>query len=167
MAGIWDLGSVAESWRKGNLRATKPEFEDMVEDWENIVLQGFAEGRSPVQVWMAIPMNNGKRRLTRALWEKWLNENSYFAAVVEFGLELYEAWWVEEGRKNLGAKEYNHVLWYMNMKNRHGWRDKIEHQHKKEVRRKFAKKPDDSEWLKTHKPKPNGSGRRKPARKPH
>lgn len=167
MAGIWDLGQAAESWAKGNLTATKPQFEDLPDGWETMILSGFAEGRGPVEVWLSIPMQNGKRRLTRAFWNKFIKENEYFAAVVDFGLEIYEAWWVARGREKLEERDFNHVLYYMNMKNRHGWRDKIEHEHKKEIRRKFAKKPDDTEWLQTHKPKTNGSGRHKQARKPH
>lgn len=42
---------------------------------------------------------------------------------------LSEAWWEEHGRLNLHNREFNSVLWYMNMKNRFGWRDRIDSNH--------------------------------------
>ena len=43
---------------------------------------------------------------------------------------LCENWWEAQGRVHLvkekGGAEFNHVLWYMNMKNRFGWADKTE-----------------------------------------
>ena len=55
-----------------------------------------------------------------------------FSDAIKRGKALSLAWWESQGRR-LDAKDFNHVLWYMNMKNRHGWRDKQEVEVKGEV----------------------------------
>jgi hypothetical protein len=55
-----------------------------------------------------------------------------FLESIKRGEKLSEAWWLRQGRKNLENKEFNPTLWYMNMKNRHGWRDKQEIESKAE-----------------------------------
>lgn len=61
------------------------------------------------------------------LW-KWAEEHPEFSEAIKSAQRLALAWWEEQGRVNLeeGEKKFNHVLWYMNMKNRHGWADKQE-----------------------------------------
>jgi len=49
-----------------------------------------------------------------------------FCASIKRGVELSEAWWMREGRLALRDREFNHGLWYMNMKNRFGWTDRKE-----------------------------------------
>ena len=63
------------------------------------------------------------------LW-KWAEEHPEFSEAVKSAQRLALAWWEEQGRANLmqdeGGPKFNHVMWYMNMKNRHGWADKHE-----------------------------------------
>ncbi len=59
---------------------------------------------------------------------EWTNDSTKpeFSAAIKLGSQLSEAWWMKKGRINLENREFNPTLWYMNMKNRHGWRDRIE-----------------------------------------
>lgn len=57
---------------------------------------------------------------------EWANVHPEFSAAKKHAIELSEAWWTSQGRIALREREFNHVLWYMNMKNRFGWRDKQE-----------------------------------------
>lgn len=75
--------------------------------------------------------------ITTETLHQWCNKDGdYFIAdiahAVKKGELLSRAWWEKQGRLNLigyggeGAEKFNHVLWYMNMKNRHKWSDKTE-----------------------------------------
>jgi hypothetical protein len=64
------------------------------------------------------------------LYEWCKKEGDYYkptlSDAIKRGKELSEAWWTSEGRKSLRDKNFNSTLWYMNMKNRFGWKDKTE-----------------------------------------
>lgn len=61
---------------------------------------------------------------------RWADKHPDFGDAMREYKRLNLAWWEEQGRTHLveepGAPKFNHVLWYMNMKNRHGWADKQE-----------------------------------------
>ena len=57
---------------------------------------------------------------------RYAEEYPAFCEAIKQGEEYSRAWWVREGREALRDKDFNATLWYMNMKNRHGWRDKQE-----------------------------------------
>jgi len=61
----------------------------------------------------------------QTLWD-WEGKYPEFSEAIKRGVENSEAWWVSQGRVALREREFNHVLWYMNMKNRFGWSDKQE-----------------------------------------
>jgi len=66
--------------------------------------------------------------VSRATLSKWQEDETKpkFVEAVKIGTDLSEAWWMREGRKALRDRDFNHGLWYMNMKNRFGWADKRE-----------------------------------------
>lgn len=53
-----------------------------------------------------------------------MREEKEFFQSIKRGLRMSKGWWETNGRTNLQNKEFNSTLWYMNMKNRFGWKDK-------------------------------------------
>jgi len=85
----------------------------------NTVVELMSEGASKTEVAAYI----GVVKSTIYEWEK---NHDEFSNAIKKGEELSEAWWERHGRMQLENPKFNHVLWYMNMKNRFGWRDKQE-----------------------------------------
>jgi hypothetical protein len=81
-----------------------------------------AEGASITEV-------AAKLGITKDTLYRWLKDEDKkpFSDAIKRGQQLSEAWWLEKGRINLENKDFNSTLWYMNMKNRHGWKDRQEH----------------------------------------
>ena len=85
------------------------------------VIELMSEGASLVEV----AADLGVSRATLSKWQ--IDETKpEFVEAIKNGIDLSEAWWLREGRISLRDRDFNHGLWYMNMKNRFGWRDKNE-----------------------------------------
>jgi len=52
---------------------------------------------------------------------RWKKKYSIWNSTIKVAKEICEAVWVEIARINLYNKEFNNVLWMMNMSNRFGW----------------------------------------------
>jgi hypothetical protein len=88
------------------------------------ILALMQDGASLVEVCAEI----GISRETCAQWQNpespWYNKT--FSDTIKRGVELSSAWWERVGRTNLKDRDFNYTGWYMNMKNRFGWKDKHE-----------------------------------------
>lgn len=54
---------------------------------------------------------------------KWMDLYPEFREAIKKGREFSHGWWLKAGRENLAGKDFNSGLWFMNMKNRFGWRN--------------------------------------------
>ncbi len=94
------------------------------ENWNNEIIFQYLDGGSDEEVKALIHKWRGT--FSNDLWDRWLKEEPQFSETIKMGRMLSAAWWYKNGRKNLWNKEFNYVGWYMQMKNRFGWRDKSE-----------------------------------------
>jgi len=100
---------------------------DLSDGWQNTILELYRNGASDVEVKSFIYTERGS--FSNDLWDRWLEEESQFSETIKMGRLLSESWWSKEGRSNLRTKDFNYVGWYMNMKNRFGWKDRQEIKH--------------------------------------
>ena len=77
----------------------------------------YAEGQADVEVATELG-------IAESTFYLWIKEHKEFSEAVKLGRQVSHAWWLARGRRNLAGRDFNSTLWYMNMKNRHGWKDR-------------------------------------------
>ena len=102
----------------------KEDLSSLPDNWHEEVLELYSEGASDVEIKALIYEWRGT--FSNNLWDRWMEEEPEFWETIKGGRMLEEAWWRKNGRKNLTNKDFSYTGWYMNMKNRFGWRDKQE-----------------------------------------
>jgi len=103
------------------------------------ILDIMAEGGSLI----AVACHLGITRETLDQWRK-DKKKKLFSDIITRGRQLSLYWWEKQGTK-LGPQAINHQLWFMNMKNRHGWKDKHEIEQIGEASRVIIQYPDSKE----------------------
>jgi|SRR5579859_3684784 len=68
-------------------------------------------------------------RKSQQCLSEWREKYPTFGEAIKKGVEIAQGWWEKEGRTSLRDDDFNPTLWYMNMKNRFGWKDKQETAH--------------------------------------
>lgn len=118
------------------------EIFNLPDGWYNAILDMYKQGASDVEVKAYIYECRGS--FSNDLWDRWIKDEPEFSETIKTGKILSEAWWSKTGRTNLENKEFSFTGWYMNMKNRFGWKDKTENETNLNV---TGIKP--IEWVKT------------------
>jgi hypothetical protein len=95
---------------------------DLHTDWSQTILDEMGKGASLVEVACLL-------KISRDTLYRLCKDDREFGDTIKRGQDLSEAWWTREGRLNLENKDFSATLWYMNMKNRFGWKDKSEIDH--------------------------------------
>lgn len=98
-------------------------LDSLPKEWYKKVLNLYLKGASDVEVKALIYEMRGT--FSNDLWYRWINEEPEFSETIKKGRMLSEAWWYKNGRIHLENKEFNYTGWYMQMKNRFGWADKV------------------------------------------
>tara|TARA_R110002072_G_scaffold53579_1_gene141332 strand:- start:1365 stop:1769 length:405 start_codon:yes stop_codon:yes gene_type:complete len=99
----------------GRPQKTTKEFP---EGWEKHIIELSNEGASITEIVSYLEIS--KNTLV-AMTER----NDEFLITIKKCKQLCETWWEKKGRKNMENKDFNATLWYMNMRNRFGWADKV------------------------------------------
>lgn len=86
------------------------------EGWQEKLLLLYSQGCSDYEVMHEM-------KLHQRLFKQLLADEE-FSEVIEFGRQAARAWWERQGRVNLENREFNAVLWKINVQNRLGWSDK-------------------------------------------
>lgn len=95
---------------------------DLWKGWANDILDLYVEGASDVEIKALVWKKKGS--FSNDLWNRWMDEEEEFSQTIKMGRTFAKAWWERKGRSGVDSQEINATMWYMNMKNRYGWRDK-------------------------------------------
>jgi hypothetical protein len=101
----------------------KKTLNDLPKDWKEKCFNMYKKGYSTCEIVSEI---FGISYHTFLNFKK--NNKEFLQSIKE--LESFsKSWWMKKGRENVDNKDFNATLWYMNMKNRFGWKDKQEIKH--------------------------------------
>lgn len=98
-------------------------IKDLPSNWKTIIEDNMKQGASKQEI-------KAKLFISNDLFARLMREDKEFSETIKEYEQYSYAWWLTIARENLENKGFNAVLWYMNMKNRFGWKDKREIEHK-------------------------------------
>ncbi len=96
---------------------------NLPDNWKERVKELDAQGYSEEEIYLHY------YRINPHLFEKLCDRELEFRQTVKKAEILCKGWWIEQSRKSLRRQHYQSALWFMNMKNRFGWKDKTDIEH--------------------------------------
>lgn len=97
--------------------------DDLPESWQDIMRDCGQEGGSAVEARCLLGIGT-------SAWDTLLEDSEEFRATEKERQALCEVWWERQGRRMTSGGDGNATVWIFNMKNRFGWRDKQEIDHR-------------------------------------
>lgn len=96
-------------------------YEELPRSFRRNAMGMFAIGASEPEV-------QSKFGIAKKSWEEWVTLYPEFAEFVSVGLNRAQAWWELQARNYVSesSSKFNAALWFMNMKNRFGYKDQKE-----------------------------------------
>lgn len=105
--------------KKRKVGRPKKTVKDLLPNWKELIINKMSQGASKEELILELG-------ISWDLFWRLRDEEKEFSVTIKKGEELCKAWWMKKARENLSDKNFSAVLWYMNMKNRFGWKDKSE-----------------------------------------
>ena len=99
----------------------KTQLTDLPEGWDALIHEVASNGGSQLECRSALGISND-------LWYRLKDEEPEFSEAVKRAEEACQVWWERLGRNmSMGAIDKgNATTWIFNMKNRFGWKDKLD-----------------------------------------
>ncbi len=88
-------------------------------NWQDTVQMLYEEGASDIEICKAL-------KFRPATFDANYSNNQAFHDLIDIGRIMAQAWWMEQGRKNVHNTKFNTTLYALIMKNRFGWAEKVE-----------------------------------------
>jgi hypothetical protein len=105
-------------------------LKDLPSNWQDIIISCSLKGYSEVEIRAELIKSSGtSAKNIIGLWYALKEHEAEFLKTVNIGKILCEAWWTAEARKRLRGKNFQSFVWFKNMQNRFGWKDKLDLEH--------------------------------------
>ena len=109
----------------GRPRKTLSDY--LPEGWQQTIFEMSAQGCSDVEIRAAFCWDG--KSFNHNAWDGMMEREAEFLTTIKKAKVLCQAWWEKVSREGLHDPNFQTGNWYANMKNRFGWKDKVDIEH--------------------------------------